>query len=135
MGVQGIIQTDFPLVDWKQGGTILGGPDVPRGVLCSVSPQTMVWESTGAIMGAITAAPKGSGYWEMFYKAAEDHIEDLGAGKEHKSDACMKTSKYVQNDCQGTIKWWVFSSKSQDTDESRNFQTSTETSLVLITQG
>lgn len=70
----------------------------------------------------------------MFYKAAEDHTEDLGGGKEHESDAYMKTSKCVQNDYQGNIKWWVFASKSQDTGESRNFQISTETSLALSTQ-
>lgn len=56
-------------------------------------------------MGAITTATKGSGYWEMFYKAAEDHTEDLGGGKEHESDTCMETFKYVQNDYQGNIKW------------------------------
>lgn len=56
-------------------------------------------------MEAITTATKGSGYWEMFYKAAEDHTEDQGGGKEHESDAYMQTSKYVQNDRQGNIKW------------------------------
>lgn len=50
-------------------------------------------------MGAIATAPKGSGYWEIFYKAAESHTEDLGGGKEYESDVCMKTSKYVQNAC------------------------------------
>lgn len=71
----------------------------------------------------------------MFYKAAEGHTEDLGGGKEHESDACMETSKHIQNDCLDNIKWWIFSSKSQDADELRNFQTSTETLLALSTQG